>query len=113
MTVDIGTLLLQACTVNEWLAADVHRCVFTPVTGLIGEGVFGLLVGSVLYLALYIAGNGDMTVPTVVCILVATLAFPILPNQFNPIAWSVLLVGAAAAVLQVLQRYVLDPSTSI
>jgi hypothetical protein len=101
-----------SCGINEWIAGDWHRCLFQPITELIGEPTFGVLIGIALYTSLYLAGGGRTTTPTVVVILVATLLFPVLPSGLNGIAWSVLLVGAAASMLQVLQKYVLNPSTT-
>lgn len=103
--------LLQTCDISRWINGDWHTCLFQPVTGLVGEATFGVLVGVGLWAALYLAGGGRTTTPTVVCILVATILFPALPSGFAGIAWSVLLVGAAAALLQGMQKYVLSPAT--
>jgi hypothetical protein len=107
----IGDIILQACRTDKWLTGDWHSCVFNPVPGLVGEGIFGLLIGGALYIALYFAGDGDATTATVVTILIASLLFPVLPSAYVGIAWSALLVGGAAALLQTLQKYVLSPST--
>ena len=88
-----------SCGVDTWIGGDWHRCLFEPITALVGEATFGVLIGRT-------------TTPTVVTILLATLMFPVLPSGFNGIAWSVLLVGAAASMLQVLQKYVLSPATT-
>lgn len=102
----------MTCGVSDWVAGDWHRCLFEPVVSVIGEPIFGLLVGGGVYLALYLAGGGRASAPTVVTILVASLLFPLLPGQFSGIAWSVLFVGATAAIFQSLQKYLLNPSTS-
>jgi hypothetical protein len=102
----------SSCGTNEWIAGEWHRCLFEPTTSLIGEPTFGVLIGIGIYGSMYVAGGGDMTTPTTVTILLATLMFPLLPGGFNGIAWAVLLVGAAAAILQVMQKYVLSPATT-
>jgi len=101
-----------SCSVDTWIGGDWHRCLFEPITALVGEATFGVLIGVGIYASLYLAGGGRTTTPTVVTILLATLMFPVLPSGFNGIAWSVLLVGAAASMLQVLQKYVLSPATT-
>jgi hypothetical protein len=106
------TVILQACEASRWLAGEWHSCVFEPVPDLVGLPVFGLVVASMLYMSLYVAGSGNLTTPTVVCILLAGALFPVIPSQFSGIAWSVLLVGAAGATFQVFQKYILDPSTA-
>jgi hypothetical protein len=121
--IDISTLIAQinngtsytgdtSCDTSSWIAGDWHTCLFEPTTSLIGEPTFGVLIGVGIYGSMYVAGGGDMTTPTVVTILLATLMFPLLPGGFSGIAWAVLLVGAAAAILQVMQKYVLSPATT-
>jgi hypothetical protein len=44
--------------------------------------------------------------------LLASALFPLLPGDLRGIAWAVLFVGAAAAILQSAQKYLLNPSTT-
>lgn len=74
--------------------------------------IYGFLQGVAVWGSLFLAGSGNSTTPTVVTILLATALFPTLPAQYVGIAWSVLAVGGAATVLQILQKYMLTPSTS-
>lgn len=101
----------MTCDTSQWINGDWHSCLFDPVVSLIGEGTFGLLVAAGIWTALYLAGNGSTTTPTVVMILLATITFPVLPAAYSGIAWSILLVGAAAAIMQAMQKYVLSPAT--
>lgn len=103
---------MSSCSIDKWLSGDWHTCVFQPTVDLVGEPTFGLLIGVGLYASLYFAGGGNPTTATVVCILVATIMFPALPSAYAGIAWTVLVVGAAAAVLQIMQKYVLSPATA-
>jgi len=103
--------MMQSCAVSEWINGNWHSCLFDPVTSLVGEPTFGLLVGAGLWTAFYLAGNGSMTTPTVVTILLATVMFPVLPSAFSGIAWTILVVGATAALVQLGQKYVLSPAT--
>lgn len=101
-----------SCGINRWISGDWHSCLFNPIVNLIGEPTFGVLVGVGIYAGLYFAGGGDTTTPTVVTILLATLMFPLIPGSLNGIAYSVLVVGVAAGLLQVAQKYVLSPATT-
>lgn len=101
----------MTCTINEWITLNWHRCIFDPTVSLIGEGLFGLIVGVGIWAGLYFAGGGSPTTPTVVTILVATLLFPLLPGGYVGIAWSILVIGSTGAIIQALQKYVLNPST--
>jgi hypothetical protein len=106
------TTNFSTCTVNEWIVGDWFRCLFDPTVGLVGAPTMGFLVGVGVWSALYLAGGGRTTTPTVVTILLAATLFPLIPTAFNGIAWTVLLVGASAAVLQTMQKYVLSPATT-
>lgn len=101
----------MTCSIERWVQGDWHTCLFDPTVSLIGEGTFGVLVAAGVWTALYLAGNGSPTTPTVVMILLATIAFPVIPAAYSGVAWSILLVGAAAALLQTMQKYVLEPAT--
>ena len=102
----------MTCDINQWIDGVWHQCIFDPMTGLLGEAMFGLIVGTAMWAGLYFGGGGSPTTPTVVTILVATLLFPVLPEAYVGIAWSILIVGAAAIALQTIQKYVFDPSTA-
>jgi hypothetical protein len=102
---------MASCDINQWINGDWFTCLFDPTVTLIGEPMFGLLIGAAVWTSFYLAGGGSSAAPTVVCILLASIMFPTLPSAYVGIAWSVLLVGAAAAVFQSMQKYVLSPAT--
>jgi hypothetical protein len=104
-------LPLQICTTEEWLLGEWHSCIFDPMTGIVGEPLFALLVGSAMWTSLYFAGSGGMATPTAVTILVGAILFPILPGGMVGVAYGAVTIGVAAAFFQVLQKYVLNPST--
>jgi len=104
-------IVLQACGMDPWLAGEFGRCIIDPVRNLIGNGLFGLFIAAAVWGGLYFAGGGNSTTATTVTILLATALFPVLPGQYTGIAWSVLVIGAAAAILQAGQKYVLSPAT--
>jgi len=88
-----------ACGISQWSAAFG------------GDALFGTMVGSLLFLALYVAADGDMAVPTVAVILTGGVFVPMLPSNLQSISTGIVVIGLAAAVWQVLQKYVLNPST--
>jgi membrane-bound ClpP family serine protease len=75
------------------------------------EGLFGLLVGVCIFMAFYVAGDGDMATPTVALILTGSVLVPTLPGQYAQIGMYVVVIGLAAALWQVMQKYVLSPAT--
>lgn len=107
----MGRIVLQACGMESWINGDWRSCIFDPVTGLIGDAAFGLLVASGLYFSLYLAGGGDIRTPTVVSILLGGALFTMLPGAYTGLAQSLLVIGIGAVFLQIAQRYILDPST--
>lgn len=105
-------VVLQACGIDGWLSGDWGSCFFGPVTGQVSAGVFGLILGVGIYSSLYFAAGGQSTTATVVTILLASVLLPVLPGAYSGIAWTVLFVGATGAVLQALQKYMLNPATA-
>lgn len=99
-------VLLQACEPSEFLS-DAMGCTFGPVTGLIGEGMFGLMLSGVLLLAFYIAGNRGLAGPSVLLILISGMAIPILPGSYAGIAWTMAFVGVAAGIVSIGSRRML------
>jgi hypothetical protein len=102
----------QICSVGDWLTGEWHSCMIDPVVGVTGVALFGLLVGSAMWISLYFAGGGDTSTPTAVTILVGSVLFPILPGGMVGIAYGALTIGVSAAFFQVLQKYVLNPTTA-
>jgi hypothetical protein len=106
------TPILQSAGVLECYAqgseGNLLQCILDDLTLAVGgEAVFGLLVGSVSILALYIAGNGDAATPTVATILLGAVAVPVLPPQFRGAAYAVLVVGVAFGMFAAAGRWVL------
>jgi hypothetical protein len=90
-------------------STDLFGCAMDTIVGAFGgPGVFGLLVGGVLILALFLAGNGNITTPAVVLVLIGGVTFPLLTGSYGAIARSFTFLALAAAVFAVLRRYVLE-----
>lgn len=73
-----------------------------------GEQMFGVLIGLPLLAGLWLAGDGDLTTPATVTVLVGGVLFPLLPGTYLGIARTVAFLGLAAAVLAVIEKYYLE-----
>jgi len=80
----------------------------TLVRSFGGPALFGLLLGAIIFVTFYIASEGDIATPTVALILTGTVTISMVPGNFGRIAYGVVVIGLAAALWQVLQRYVMS-----
>lgn len=104
--------LIQSLTGSCYFGSDPMQCVIDQLTAATGgEAMFGLITGSVLFLGFYVAADGEMAPPTVALILSGSVLVPMVPANYGRIAMGVVIIGLAGAVLQVLQKYVLSPTT--
>lgn len=107
-----GVLQSAACNASKWANGSWHSCMFDPATKATGgEPLFGLLIGGVTILGLYVAGDGDVATPSVVTIIFAGLLFNVLPAGLVSVAWAVAFVGFAGGLMAIGQRYFLHPGT--
>jgi hypothetical protein len=85
---------------------DLTACV---VEGFFGAGpsptVIGFLLAGMLLTSLYIAGDGDVTVPAVVTILLGSVLVPLLPPQFVSLAYTVVVIGGTVAAFAAYSRF--------
>lgn len=87
---------------------DLLQCTLDDLTSAAGgEAVFGLFVGSIVIISLYIAGDGDPAVPTVATILLGAFAVPILPPAFRAAGYAILVLGVAFAMYHAAGNWVL------
>lgn len=90
------------------------RCFIEQYVGGFGSpAAFGLLLGVSMFMTLYVAGDGDMATPTVALVLFGGVLIPTLPGNFGEIGMAIVVIGLAAVLWQVVQKYVLSPSTSV
>lgn len=71
-----------------------------PSPALIGLGVSGVMLTS-----FYIASDGSVVVPAVLLILFAGIVAAMLPPQFIGLAYSMMVIGGAAAAFSAYTRY--------
>ena len=104
---DLGSL---SCFTGVERPSDLfYDCIMADMTGAVGgEAMFGLLAGGLIMLVLYLAGDGDMAVPTVTTILLGSVMVPALPPQYTQMAYAIVVVGIAAAIIGLAGRYVLE-----
>jgi len=104
---------LQSIADSCYFNGNAFVCLLDQLTAAVGgPGFLGVIIGGVIFTALYIAGNGSMATPTVAVILVGTALVPMVPGQYQQIAMAVVTIGVAAAVWQILQQYVLSGASS-
>jgi len=95
-----------------YFGGDALACLLDQLVGALGgEGLFGFLLGSLIFGVFYVASDGDIATPTVALVLTGTVLVGMVPAQYQQIAYAVVLVGLGAAVWQVLQKYVLSGVT--
>lgn len=92
-----------------WFSGNALSCLLDLlVSSFGGPGLFGLLAGSVIFVAFFAASDGDIATPTVALILTGTVFIPMLPGSYQSIASGVVVIGLAAAIWGALKVYVLS-----
>ena len=92
-----------------YFGGDALACLLgQQVSAFGGEALYGLLLGSVLFVVFYIASEGSLATPTVVLILTGTVIVGMLPANYQSIAFGVVVIGLAAAIWQVIKTYILS-----
>lgn len=76
-----------------------------------GASLLAVVMAAVIFGVFYLAGDGDMATPTVALILSGTALVQMLPAAYQQLAIYLVVIGVAAGVWQVLQKYVLSPAT--
>jgi hypothetical protein len=95
-----------------YFGGDALTCVLDQLVAATGgEALLGLLAGGVVFVVFWIAGRGDLATPTVALVLSGTVLIAMVPGGYQQIAGGVVLIGLAAALFQVLQKYVLSGVT--
>lgn len=106
----VSALALQAtdvdCLTNT---GDGWACFLQAVTNAFyGPTVFGVIAGSMLVVALYIASNYHPAPPSIGTMLIGGVLIPWLPPQFHGIAQVVMVIGFITGVFFLQRRYSLE-----
>jgi hypothetical protein len=90
----------------QGVEGDMTQCV-VEATFAAGPspGIIGLMLGGVVLTALYVGGNGNVTVPAIAMILFGALLIPTLPPQFTIYAYTVTAIGITAAAFAAYTRF--------
>ena len=92
-----------------YFSGDATTCLLDQLTASAGgPALFGLVLGAVLFGVFYVASEGSLAVPTVVLVLAGGVIAPMLPDHYGQIAEGVVVMGLAAALWQVIKKYVLS-----
>lgn len=101
----------QAISNSCYFGGDALSCLLSQMVAAFGgEGLFGLAVGSVIFVAFYVGSGGDLATPTVALVLTGTVLIGMLPESYQAIAYGVVVIGLAAALWQVFKQYVFEGS---
>jgi hypothetical protein len=77
----------------------------TAATG--GEALFGVLVGGLIVTSFYVGGDRDLATPTVLTIILGSVLIPMLPASYQQLGISLIIVGIAAGIMALANRYIL------
>jgi hypothetical protein len=90
----------------DGVEGEMTRCVVDGVFAAgPAPGLMGLIMAGTLVTSLYVAGNGDATVPAVITILFGSLLVPVLPPQFQTFAYSIVVIGITVAAFAAYTRF--------
>lgn len=101
-------LPLQAAPISDWVNGDWNSAIFDAVPGLVGDGVFAVLIVGVLVLGYYVAGDSSIAGPTVLTMLLASFAVPLLPGNYIGYMNAIVAIGFTVAVYTTYRRFVLS-----
>lgn len=87
---------------------DLLQCAIQDIVGPFGEGLFALIVAGCVFVGLWYAGDGRLETPAVVLIILGGWIVPSLPGNYQQMAQTLAILGLTAAVLSVLNRYVMS-----
>lgn len=103
---------MQSISNSCYFGGDGLTCLLDQyVSALGGEALFGVIMGAVIFVAFYVASEGDMATPTVALVLTGTVIVPMVPGNYGDIGMGVVVIGLTAALWQAVQKYVLSPAT--
>jgi hypothetical protein len=95
-------------SVECWLTKDAHTCLTDGLAGSFGsEAVFAMFVVAIVVIPTYVR-TGDYVLPTVLLILLSSMAIAILPAILASIAWTVIFMSIAISVFATLYRTVIQ-----
>lgn len=112
-----GPVFLQSnsTTVNETIVNveqgdDIIQLSLDELTSGLGEPLFGLFIGAMVFLMLYSASGGRVGVPAIILTLASGWLLSEVPPQYRSMVIAIVIVGIAAGVFSISQKYFLRPN---
>lgn len=102
------SILLQSgeVSIGDYFDGDLLRAALDDLVWAAGgEATFGVIIGAVVILSFWLAGDGDLTTPAVLTVLLGVIMFPLLPATYLDIARVVAFLGLVAGILAGLEKY--------
>ena len=106
---DFGNSTVSCYIDQKW--SLLEQCVFPGLASAVGgsDALFGLFLGAGILVPMWVADDeGRLGPPAVLLILLGGSLLPMLPGNMRGAAWTVIILGVAAAIAVVANRYVLD-----
>jgi hypothetical protein len=107
---DFGNSSAACYVEHPWSLLDA--CVNPQLAGATGgsDALFGLMLGMSILVPMWLADDeGRLAAPAVLLILLGGSLLPMLPGNMRGAAWTLIILGVAAAIAVVANRFVLNP----
>ena len=103
---------LQTEGIACYETGSMYACMIGDIAAAAGGAVnLGLLVGGVLMVAFYIAGDGELATPAILTVLLSGIMLPALPGTYRTIAYSMMFLAVFIGGFGVARRYILQVGT--
>lgn len=87
--------------------SDLLQCSLDDLASSVGgQAMFGFLVGGMLITGFYVASNGGLATASTLTAVIGALMIPALPPTYQGIAFIIIFLGIAGAVMSGLDKYV-------
>jgi len=83
---------------------------FSELSSGMGEAMFGVFIAAFVFFVLYYASGGTIGVPAIVMTLGSSWMLTVVPPQYRTVVITIVIVGLAAGVFRVSQKYFLRPN---
>ncbi len=111
----LDSVVAQSTTTNETIVGvsegeDIIRLSLDELTSGMGEPLFGLFIGGIVFMLLYSASGGRIGVPAIILTLASGWLLSEVPPQYRSMVIAIVIVGIAAGVFSISQKYFLRPN---
>lgn len=105
----------QQTTVNESIVGisegeDIIRLSLDELTSGMGEPLFGLFIGGIVFMMLYSAAGNRIGPASIIMTLASSWLLSVVPPQYRSMVIAIVIVGIAAGVFSISQKYFLRPN---